>query len=190
MTKVSGWIFAIALFCAVMAIGAPAQTFSSLFSFDGTDGSQPYYGSLVQGPDGNFYGTTWEGGDIRCNISHLGCGTVFRVTPSGTMTTIHSFCTGTDCSGGAFPYGGLVVGADGNLYGTTSSGGANGLGSVFKIVAEGTLKNLHSFNNSDGAAPYGTLIQAADGNFYGTTYQGGGAIDSDGTVFKMTPSGT
>ena len=188
MTKISGWIFTIALWCVAMAIAAPAQTFDSLFSFDGHNGSEPYYGSLVQGPDGNFYGTTYEGGDVRCNNSDMGCGTVFRITPAGTMTTIHIFCTGTDCSDGAYPYGGLVVGADGNLYGTTSSGGANGAGSVFKILPNGALKTLHSFDNSDGVAPYGTLIQAADGNFYGTTFAGG--ANTYGTVFKMTPSGT
>jgi uncharacterized repeat protein (TIGR03803 family) len=192
MTNLSAWKKACIVFllCAATAIAAPAQTVTSLLSFDGADGAEPYYGSLVQGPDGNFYGTTWEGGgNTRCKNSHIGCGTVFSITPGGTLTTVHKFCTVTGCPDGAYPYGGLVVGVDGDLYGTTSAGGANGQGTVFKIIPDGALKTLHSFDGSDGTGPYGTLIQASDGDFYGTTYQGGG-VNNDGTVFKMTPSGT
>jgi uncharacterized repeat protein (TIGR03803 family) len=177
------------IFCAAMALAAPAQTFDSLLSFDGMNGAEPYYGSLIQGPDGNFYGTTWGGGDFGCNKPLTGCGTVFRITPGGTPTRVHTFCTVTGCADGEYPYGGLVLGTDGALYGTTSAGGLNGQGTVFKLTPSGRLITLHSFNSSDGSEPYGTLIQAADGSFYGTTFQGGG-VNNDGTIFRITASGT
>jgi uncharacterized repeat protein (TIGR03803 family) len=177
------------IFCAAMAVAAPAQTFDSLLSFDANDGAQPFYGSLVQATDGNFYGTTWGGGDFGCANHLTGCGTVFRITPDGTLTRVHIFCTETGCADGEYPYGGLVLGTDRSLYGTTSAGGVNGLGTVFKLTPSGRLITLHSFDGSDGAEPYGTLIQAADGNFYGTTYQGGG-VNNGGTIFRITASGT
>ena len=100
-------------------------------------------------------------------------GTVFKITPSGTLTTLHSF-DGTD---GANPYAGLVQATDGNFYGTTSSGGANGDGTVFKITPSGTLTTLYSFCSqsgcTDGANPDAGLVQATNGNFYGTTLDGG-----------------
>jgi uncharacterized repeat protein (TIGR03803 family) len=191
MSKLTAWKMTRAVFvlCAATAIAVRAQTFTSLVSFDGLDGANPYYGSLIQGPDGSFYGTTWEGGgDTRCKNSHIGCGTVFRITPSGTLTKIYEFCSEIDCTDGAYPFGGLVLGMDGNLYGTTSAGGTSGLGTVFKITPKAKLKTLHSFNKIDGATPIGTLIQATDGNFYGTTSQGGEA-NNDGTIFKITPDG-
>jgi uncharacterized repeat protein (TIGR03803 family) len=83
------------------------------------------------------------------------------------------------------PDAGLVQGANGNFYGTTAQGGANGDGTVFKITLTGTLTTLHSFDGTDGSLPAAALIQATDGNFYGTTVAGG----TDGTVFKITPSG-
>ena len=116
-----------------------------------------------------------------------GYGTVFKITPSGTLTTLHSF-NGTDGSGN--PAAALVQGTDGNFYGTTESGGANGPGTVFKITPSGTLTTLHSFDGTDGAEPDG-LVQGTDGNFYGTTYTGGDIANQPlGTVFKITPSGT
>jgi uncharacterized repeat protein (TIGR03803 family) len=119
---------------------ATAQTFTSLHSFDGTDGD-PYAG-LVQGTDGNLYGTTQIGGadTKRCGI--LGCGTVFKITPSGTLTTLHSF----DGADGESPDAGLVQATNGNFYGTTEYGGANHYyGTVFKITPSGTLTTLYSF---------------------------------------------
>jgi uncharacterized repeat protein (TIGR03803 family) len=105
--------------CFATAIASPAQTFTTLHSFDGTDGSNPNAG-LVQGTDGNFYGTTGHGGsDESCNAGN-GCGTIFEITPSGTLTTLQSF-NGTN---GAGP-GILVLGTDGKFYGTTLEGGAN-----------------------------------------------------------------
>jgi uncharacterized repeat protein (TIGR03803 family) len=164
------------LLWATAAIALPSQTFTTLHSFDNTDGTNPFAG-LVQATNGNFYGTTTEGGAN-------GDGTVFKMTPSGTLTTLHSF-GGAD---GGCPEAGLVQATDGNLYGTTFLGGANGFGTVFKITQSGTLTTLHSFDYTDGYLSEAGLVQATDGNLYGTT-EGGGA-NGFGTVFKITPSGT
>jgi len=167
---------AVLVWAVITTQSAEAQIFTSLHSFGGTDGKYTTAG-LAQAVNGNFYGITYEGGVN-------GDGTVFKITPGGTLTTLHSF----DSTDGANPSAGLVLATNGDLYGTTYKGGANQYGTVFKITPSGTLTTLHSFDNTDGANPIGTLIQAADGNFYGITYQGG--ANSQGTVFKMTPSGT
>jgi uncharacterized repeat protein (TIGR03803 family) len=142
----------------------------------------------VQGLDGNFYGTTYQGGaNPNCSISG-GCGTVFKVTPQGILTTLHSF----DGEDGGFSYGGVVLGKDGQFYGTTTYGEPSDAGTIFKISANGTFTNLYRFcarsGCPDGRIPE-WLVQDAAGNFYGTTSAGGGA-NNGGTVFKMTPSGT
>ena len=170
----------------------PSDALTTLVSFNGTDGSEDAgpdvalmgNAPLVQGSDGNFYGVTPSGGANDY-------GTVFQVTPSGTLTTLFSFNFFT----GAFPQGALVEGCDGNFYGTTEYGSDNESGTVFKITTNGALVSLYSFsatdlngNNSDGADPVAGLVQGIDGNFYGTTTKGGAS--GDGTVFKMTPSGT
>src|SRR2546422_11221230 len=99
---------------------------TTLHSFDGTDGASPI-GGLVQATDGNFYGTTLQGGDTSCSPPY-GCGTVFKITPGGTLTTLHSF----HLTDGADPWGGLVQATDGSFYGTTVSGG-NGVGTGFSL---------------------------------------------------------
>ena len=167
--------------CAATAIAAPAQTFTTLHIFDGTDGEYPAAG-LVQGTDGNFYGTTGYGGATTCTY---GCGTIFKITPAGTLTTLHSF----DYTDGEYPLGvGLVQATDGNFYGTTYSGAAYGYGTVFKITPASALTTLHSFDSTDGADPEAGLVQGTDGSFYGTTYFGGAY--NYGTIFKITPAGT
>jgi uncharacterized repeat protein (TIGR03803 family) len=150
-----------------------------VFALTGSDGQHPYAG-LVQGSDGNFYGTTYQGGAS-------GLGTVFKLTPDGAETILYSFAGGS--SDGANPYAGVIQGSDGNLYGTTYDGGANGLGTVFKLTPSGTETVLYSFagGNNDGANPEAGLTLASDGNFYGATYLGGTA--NLGTVFKITPQG-
>jgi uncharacterized repeat protein (TIGR03803 family) len=165
---------------------APDGTLTTLHSFDGTDGAEPYGAALVLGTDGNFYGTTYEGGAN-------GYGTAFKITPASRLTTLHSF----DSTDGAYPQAGLVQGTDGNFYGTTSYGGANrdNAGTVFKMTPDGTLTTLYSFcsrggNCTDGAHPEAALIQGTDGDFYGTTLNGGTNGPYVGTVFKITPSGT
>ncbi len=177
----------VALVCAAMAIPSSGQTFTTLVQFDvNTDGAGPRYGALVQGRDGNLYGTT-SGGTTNSTA-----GTVFKITPDGTLTTIYYFCSQPNCTDGSTPVAGLVLGTDGNFYGTTSSGGdlscgfPYGCGTVFKITPAGKLTTLNSFPTGGGAGPLGGLVEGLNGSFYGTTGSEGG----DGTVFKVTPSGT
>jgi len=156
---------------------------TTVHRFNGYDGYWPYAG-LVQDTDGLFYGTTLNGGVNGID----GLGTVFQMTPGGTLTTLYSFCLQTNCPDGEAPYGGLVRASDGNFYGVAEYGGANQFGTVFKITPTGTFTTLHSFaGSSDGEYPYAALVQASDGNFYGTTFEGG--AHDGGTVFKATPSG-
>src|ERR1039457_3490039 len=163
----------------------PGGTLTTLYSFCSqsgcTDGANPQ-ARLVQAANGDLYGTTLSSG---ANGNH---GTVFKITPSGTLTTLYRFCSQTNCTDGQFPFAGLVQAANGDFYGATGQGGAHGSGTIFKITPSGTLTTLHSFNHTDGARPLAGPVQAADGDLYGTTNTGG-AIGL-GTVFKITPSGT
>ena len=174
----------------------PQGTLTTLHSFVPLiDGEDPTAG-LVEGTDGNFYGTASGGGSGR----GIG-GTVFKITPAGTLTTLYMFCAQTNCADGSNPYAGLIQASDGNFYGTTVVGGAysstsnQGYGTVFRITPAGTLTTLHSFSGPDGAYPQGALVQGTDGNFYGTTsaggaYGGSSTNHGDGTVFRITPAGT
>jgi uncharacterized repeat protein (TIGR03803 family) len=156
----------------------PTGTLTTLHSFtDGNDGGEPE-APLVQGTDGNFYGTAAIGGAN-------GYGVVFKITPSGTFTALNSFNEWTD---GSSPLAGLFQGSDGNFYGTTNGGGANNEGTLFRITASGTLTSLYSFTGgSDGGGPLAGLVQALDGNFYGTTSSGG--ADGYGTLFETSTAG-
>jgi uncharacterized repeat protein (TIGR03803 family) len=151
-----------------------------------SDGAYPY-GGVVQGPNGNFYGMTFQGG-AGCAAAGGGCGTVYRITPQGVLTTLHSF----DGNDGGFSYAGLVLGKDGLFYGTTIYGEPTDSGTIFKITADGKFTNLYTFcartGCPDGSTPL-QLVQDAAGNFYGTT-AGGGGPNNGGTVFKVTSSGT
>ena len=170
----------------------PRGKLTTIYNFENNGGTSV---GLVQGTDGNFYGTSLSGGASRaCGTG--GCGTVFKITPGGTLTILHSF----DYIDGAYPHAGLVQGTDGNFYGTTLSGQLKlqscsyGCGTVFKITPAGQLTTLHYFDGMDGSEPNAPLAQARSGNFYGTTLGGGAnnncALYSGcGTVFKMTPSG-
>jgi uncharacterized repeat protein (TIGR03803 family) len=170
------------LFCALIAITSSAQTFTSLAELNSTDGEGPE--ALALGTDGNFYGVTWDGG------SHGG-GTIFRVTPEGTVTTVYDFCSQLACEDGMNPVW-LMLGSDGSLYGTTSQGGdvtcnaGSGCGVVFKLNAGGVFAVLYAFPLGSGARPSG-LIEGIDGNFYGVS-NSGGAHDY-GSVFELTPAG-
>jgi uncharacterized repeat protein (TIGR03803 family) len=186
------------LFGCIAAIVSPAQTFTTLYSFcsqnECADGDNAF-STLVQGTDGNFYGTTNGGGNLCPGFA--GCGTVFKVTPAGELTTLYRF----DFKDGLHPGGGLAQGADGNFYGTTVSGGTSqlchyGCGTVFKITPEGTLTLLHSFHLIDGANVFAGLFRGTDGSFYGTTEAGGASNKCPGdpnkgcgTVFKITSAG-
>jgi len=150
--------------------------FSSLYSFTGgNDGEAP--NGLVQGSDGDFYGTTSSG--------FVNFGTVFKISTNGALTTLHLFTGAID---GSQPYAGLVQGSDGNFYGTTYGGGMNSYGTVFRISTNGVLTSLYWFSGGhDGAQPQAGLVQGGDGNFYGTTHFGG--TNGYGTVFKISTNG-
>jgi uncharacterized repeat protein (TIGR03803 family) len=150
------------------------------------------YGKLVQAADGNFYGTTAIGGAGTCSrdraqtcFPQAGSGTVFKMSPSGTLTTLKVFSGGAD---GSKPYAGVTLGSDGSLYGVTQAG-ASGFGTIFKIRTDGSsFTTLYTFTGgADGGNPYAPLIQASDGNFYGTTTYG--TSYNAGTAFKITPAG-
>jgi uncharacterized repeat protein (TIGR03803 family) len=180
----------LALCCATgLQAQPPAPTIKQLFGFacDANtkvcpDGKSP--NSLIQSADGNFYGTTPSGG-----TGNQAAGTVFKITPSGQLSTVYTFVADQK---GNYPNGGgpnsLVEGNDGFLYGTAGGGGANNQGVVFKLSHAGDIHVLHSFclltNCADGSGPL-TLLLANDGNLYGATM-----YSFPGTLFRITPAGT
>jgi uncharacterized repeat protein (TIGR03803 family) len=166
--------------------------YTTMTSFNTASGLEPE-AALIQGIDGNFYGTT-HGGNGSC-FSPGRCGSVFKVTPAGVLTTLWSFCSKSYCADGDAPMGSLMQTANGNIYGVTEYGGGGSpycqaCGTIFKITPEGYLTRFYSFcallNCADGAVPTGGLIQGSNGNFYGTTSAGG--ANFGGTVFQITPS--
>jgi len=163
----------------------PSGVLTVLHTFEGGDGAWPV--GLVQGSDGNFYGTTTIGGT---DFYGSGDGTVFKMTPSGSLTTLYSFCSKAECVDGYAPRAGLVQGSDGSFYGTAGAGGANGdYGTVFRITPSGALTVLYSFDAAPGYYPWAGLVQGSDGNFYGTTLDCGVDFACSGTIFRITPSG-
>ena len=164
----------------------PSGTETVLYSFNtnGTDGITPA-GVVVMDESGNLYGTTYQGGTYNL-------GTAFELTPSGTETILWSFGNGTD---GSLPGAGPIRDGNGNLYGTTSEGGAYGFGTVWEVTPSGTETVLWSFGNrKDGSEPQASPTLDGEGNLYGTTYYGGVYTCTYGlgcgTVWKVTPSGT
>jgi uncharacterized repeat protein (TIGR03803 family) len=172
---------------AVFKLSSTGQE-SVLYSFKGgTDGENPA-APLIRDAEGNLYGTTEYGG-----TGSLGCGTVFRVSNTGKETVLHRFIgTITD---GCSPTAGLVHDAQGNLYGTTFTGGQYGAGTIFEVSVRGEETILYTFTGgTDGGQPLAGLIQDAEGNLYGTTQYGGYApcgsvadTSGCGVVFKLTP---
>lgn len=155
----------------------PSGTETLLHSFsNGNDGANPQ-AALTLGSDGNFYGTTYSGGNSNN-------GTIFKITPSGTETVLYSF--GSKVNDGANPQAALILGSDGNFYGTTNNGGDYGYGTVFVVTTTGTEAVVYSFGgllaNNDGANPQAGLVLGSDG-LYGTTYNGGN--ENAGTIFKL-----
>jgi uncharacterized repeat protein (TIGR03803 family) len=140
------------------------------------------YAGLVQAKNGDLYGTTFLGGTS-------GFGTAFKITTAGKLTTLYNFCSQILCTDGYLPFAGLVQATNDDLYGTTTLGGANGDGTVFKITTGGKLTTLHSFDITDGEEPDAGLVQASNGDLYGTTPYGGANVDY-GTVYKITEGGT
>jgi len=181
--------------------GHAARGFELLFNLDKTNGVNPL--GIVQGTDGNFYGIAPTGGangnDEDCGQG-VGCGTVFKVGPTGGLTALYNFCALSNCADGALPVGSLALGTDGNLYGVTNDGGSNnvcffGCGTVFRLTLAGSLTTLYSFCTQtgclDGRAP-SSIVLGTDGNFYGTTSLGGGSAackNGCGTIFQLTPTG-
>ncbi len=144
---------------------------------NGNDGQNPV-ANLISDSAGNLYGTTSVGGMYAK-------GTVFEVSPNGAETILHSFGNGND---GQMPFGNLVFDSSGNLYGTTSAGGANGMGTVFELSPNGAETVLYSFGSGgDGQNPYAGLIFDTSGNLYGTTLNGG--TYGGGTAFELSPNG-
>ena len=157
----------------------PTGTLTTLYTFDQTPHGSFPIAPLVQGSDGNFYGTTETGGGTA------GVGVVYKITPTGMLTVLYDF----DGTHGSAPTDPLVQGNDGNYYGTTWSGGSFGYGVAFQITPTGTLTVLHNMNGtSDGGYPEAGLIQAADGTFYGVN-SGGRRRKQLRNDFKNQPKG-
>ena len=168
----------------VSATGTETVVYSFCAQPNCADGSGPRAG-LVLDANGNLYGTTFGGGAN-------GKGTVFKVTPNGTETVLHSFCSQAGCKDGSNPLADLVIDTNGNLYGTTVNGGANGKGTIFEVSANGGETVLYDFCSQracrDGSMPKAGLIMDTQGNLYGTTFFGG-AQQGRGTVFELSASG-
>ena len=199
----------VSLFCVTTAIASHAQTYQVLANLSPSTGQYPN-SPLVQGLNGNYYGIAVGGGtNATCAYGNAtSCGTFFEVTPEGKLTVLYNFCSQANCADGGLPEAALVLGADGNFYGSTFTGGANqgypcefgtGCGTIFKITPGGKLTTLYNLcsqlNCADGIYP-SQLVLGADGNFYGTT-ESGGILNGDagcplgcGTVFKISPTGS
>ncbi|HLX86039.1 MAG TPA: choice-of-anchor tandem repeat GloVer-containing protein [Terriglobales bacterium] len=168
--------------CGTIYKFAADGTYTVIYSFQ-TVGSGPGSG-LIQASDGNFYGTTAGGGGSPNCYPTSGCGTIYKITPEGALTTVYSFNEEADPAQ-------VIQASDGNLYGVTYGGGASpncsgGCGTIFRLTPGGVLTTLYSFSGSDGSGPT-KLLQATDGSFYGITLGGG---SGKGTVFKLTGQGT
>jgi uncharacterized repeat protein (TIGR03803 family) len=195
--------------CGTVYRMTPTGTLTTIYNFcsqpncaDGFGPGPSTFSSLALGTEGAFYGVTALGGSSASSgpCAPTGCGTIFRITPSGSLTTIYNLCSQPNCADSGFPYSGMVLGPDGDFYGTTASGGAHsnslcvysGCGTVYKITPRGVFTTLYNFcsqtNCGDGATPYPALTVGVDGNLYGIANVGG--ANGDGTIFKLTPGGT
>lgn len=154
----------------------PTGTFTVIYNFDGAVHGKTPRGGLTLGTDGNFYGTTSQGGPSNY-------GNIFQITPAGTLTVLHNFSY-TD---GGNPYSPPIQGTDGSYYGATKAGGT-GSGTIYKITPSGTFTSLHSFSFAECSNPVAPLIQGTDGNFYGAC-ETGGAAGGDGSIIKFTAAG-
>ncbi len=173
----------------------PSGKKTTIYSFGAqpncVDGFYPV-GGLIQANDGSLYGTTTYGG-ANCHTNHgLGCGTVFKLSPTGVLTTLYNFCSLPNCADGFNPVTGLIQANDGNFYGTTGEGDDpnqcdvnSKCGTVFEITPSGVLTTLHAFSGSDGELLEDGLFQATSGIIYGAT-EGGGSTNFDGTVFSLS----
>ena len=158
----------------------PGGVLTNLYSFGTNPGDGRSPSALLQGADGNFYGTTLSGGAQNQ-------GTVFEISPAGAFTTLYSF--GSVPGDGAAPLAALIQAGDGTFYGTTQNGNSSNTGTIFQITSSGTETVFYTFgmNLNDGLFPQASLVLGSDGNFYGTTNQGG--TQNQGAVFQITPAG-
>jgi uncharacterized repeat protein (TIGR03803 family) len=170
-----GGLYGAGTFFQLMTTGR----FTTLYSF-GADSSGTPFAAPILASNGNFYVTTIDGG-----VDEVG--SVYEMTPAGALTTLYGFCSLPDCADGQSPVTSLVQGVNGDLYGTTSQGDLENLdGTIFSLTLAGKLTTLHTFSATDGANP-SALVLGSDGNLYGTTSSGG--ANNSGTVFKITPAG-
>ena len=176
----------ICLLAALMitAIATQAQTYTPLYTYPETDLNTTGIiapGIMSQGQDGQLYTTNESNGATNS-------GTVFKMSLTGLPTTLYNFCSLSACADGSFPYGGVTLGIDGNLHGTTHTGGTSAAGTVFKITPAGKLTTQWSFDNlTDESVPYYPLLQGQDGNFYGVSY--GEYNGQYGAFFKVSAAG-
>ncbi len=159
----------------------PSGAFSTILNLTPSQGVYAV-GALLEGIDGNLYGSAEQGGDG-------GCGTLFKVSKSGSVLWSYSFqCNDT----GSSPWAALIQGTDGNFYGTTIYGGpGQQCGTVFRLKPNGSVSDVYAFKNiPDGCQPFGGITQGTDGNLYGTTFGGGkGANGGGGTIYQLTTDG-
>jgi len=168
-------------FPAVIYKLTPAGKLTTLYTF--ASGVIP--SGLIQATDGDFYGTTYNGGANSL-------GQAFKITSTGTFTTLYSFCEKASCTDGADPEGGVIQGNDGNFYGVAGEGGANGSGTlggtVYQLTPAGVLTTLYNFCSqpdcADGSNPVAPPVQGTDGNFYGLAGPSGGG--HNGVIYKLT----
>ena len=172
------------IFTLLLAVEIDGATLTTLFYFQGTNGSNPY-SRLLLGVDGNFYGTTASGGIGYGTMSPpSGNGTIYRISPGGTFELLHSFAGIPDA---VDPYAGLIWGPDGNYYGTTFAGGTTGLGIIYCMTSNGVVTIVKTFDSTDGYETLAPLCLGMDGSFYGTTFYGGSS--GYGTVFRLQTNG-
>jgi uncharacterized repeat protein (TIGR03803 family) len=156
----------------------PSGVLTTLHQFNDTDGANAH-GRLLQAPDGSLYGTTREGG---ANLATYG--TIFKITPAGKFKSLYSF----DIIHGLQPDAGFILGRDGNLYGTTTGGGAHSAGVVYRLTLSGVLTVIHEFSQLDGESPYAGLVEGTDANYYGVTSAGG--MWGFGTIYRISVDGS
>lgn len=159
----------------------PSGLLATFYSFTGGVDGGSATGALLETADGNFYGSTGDGGTFKQ-------GSVFKLSSTGALTNLYSFTGGAD---GYVPVGSVVLGQDGALYGVTKSNTIHGFafyGTLFKVATNGAFNTLYALNFTDGSYPAAGLVLGNDGNFYGTTEQGG--ANDYGTLFRMAPDGT
>jgi uncharacterized repeat protein (TIGR03803 family) len=173
-------VLRLALLTVASSAVANAQSYTDLYDFDYVHGAAPEYPALLaQGRDGNLYGTTSLGGS-------QGSGVGFKITPTGTLTRLYSFCTQTNCADGLAPWSGMTLGTKGNFYGSTIASGENGGGgTIFEGIPGVGLSTLYTFTS--GTDVFAPPIEGIDANFYGTTAASDGS--AVGTAYRVTLSG-